>query len=184
MSLYYKTFYGPAVKGRLHETAKISLIFAVDWFCQAVRLIFVSIRPTDITLHKIGQRDRKIPCSKSVREPGKTRTDSLAKSVRCDKNPKRHYSCKRGFRGCWLLAEITYDVKDSAGHNESNDGEEDEVPDEHVHVDLSPQSHQTFLVRNCKLVASTLGNSWGVSKHLKVYLYAGDNGSNGSHFED
>ncbi len=42
-----------------------------DCFCQAVRLIFVSIWLTDITLHKIGQRDWKISVSKLVREPGK-----------------------------------------------------------------------------------------------------------------
>ncbi len=42
-----------------------------DWFCQAVCPIFVSIWLTDITLHKIRQRDRKIPISKSVGEPGK-----------------------------------------------------------------------------------------------------------------
>ncbi len=41
----------------LHETAKISPIFAV-------RQIFVSIRQMDITLHKIELRDRKIPISK------------------------------------------------------------------------------------------------------------------------
>jgi hypothetical protein len=42
-----------------------------DQFCQAVRLIFVSIQLTDITLHKIGRRDRKIPISISAGEPGK-----------------------------------------------------------------------------------------------------------------
>jgi hypothetical protein len=42
-----------------------------DRFCQAVCQIFVSIQLTDITLHKIRQRDRKILISKSVREPGK-----------------------------------------------------------------------------------------------------------------
>jgi hypothetical protein len=42
-----------------------------DQFCQAVRPIFVSIRLMDITLHKIRQRDRKIPISKLVGELGK-----------------------------------------------------------------------------------------------------------------
>jgi hypothetical protein len=50
--------------GHLHKTALISLIFAVQ-------LIFVTIRSMDITLHKIGQRDRIIAISKSVGEPGK-----------------------------------------------------------------------------------------------------------------
>ncbi len=40
-------------------------------FCQAVCPIFVSIWLTDITLHKIRRRDRKIPISKLVGEPGK-----------------------------------------------------------------------------------------------------------------
>jgi hypothetical protein len=42
-----------------------------DQFCQAIHPIFVSIRLIDITLHKIGQRDRKILFSKLVGEPGK-----------------------------------------------------------------------------------------------------------------
>ncbi len=42
-----------------------------DQFCQVIHPIFVSIQPTDITLHKIGRRDRKIPISKSVGETGK-----------------------------------------------------------------------------------------------------------------
>ncbi len=42
-----------------------------DQFCLAVCPIFVSIWPTDITLHKIRQRYRKFPISKLVREPGK-----------------------------------------------------------------------------------------------------------------
>jgi hypothetical protein len=42
-----------------------------DRFCQAVRTIFVSIRQMDITLHKIGWRDRKTPISKLDEEPGK-----------------------------------------------------------------------------------------------------------------
>ncbi len=42
-----------------------------DQFYQAICLIFVSIWLTNITLHKIGQRERKIPISKSVGEPGK-----------------------------------------------------------------------------------------------------------------
>ncbi len=40
-------------------------------FYQAICLIFVSIRLTNITLHKIGRRERKIPISKSVGEPCK-----------------------------------------------------------------------------------------------------------------
>ncbi len=44
-----------------------------DQFFQAVCLILVSIWLTDITLHKIGRRDRKIPISKLVAEPGKIR---------------------------------------------------------------------------------------------------------------
>jgi hypothetical protein len=52
----------------LHETAKISPIFAV-------RLFFVSIRPTDITLHKIRQRDRKIPISKIGRAAWQNQSD-------------------------------------------------------------------------------------------------------------
>ncbi len=63
------------------------------WFCQAVCPIFVGIRPMDITLHKIGRRDRKILMSKSVREPSKI-GHSLAKLVRCDKNQKHSCSCK------------------------------------------------------------------------------------------
>jgi hypothetical protein len=59
------------LKGHLHEQPKSVQFLPYDQFCQAIRPIFVSIGPTDITLHKIGQRDRKIPISKSVGEPGK-----------------------------------------------------------------------------------------------------------------
>ncbi len=53
---------------RLHETAKIGLIFSV-------RPIFVSIQPMDIILHKIGQRDSKIPISKIGQTAWQNRSD-------------------------------------------------------------------------------------------------------------
>ncbi len=50
---------------------KLGWFFLSDRFCQAVCPLFVSIQLTDITLHKIRRRDRKIPISKSVGESGK-----------------------------------------------------------------------------------------------------------------
>jgi hypothetical protein len=50
---------------------KLDQFLLSDRFCQAVHPIFVSIRRMDITLHKIGRRDRKIHISKLVGEPGK-----------------------------------------------------------------------------------------------------------------
>jgi RNA recognition motif-containing protein len=57
----------------------------------------------DITLHKIRWKYRKILISKSVREPGKIGTVSLAKSVGRDKNQKRHYSYGHKFF-CTIVA--------------------------------------------------------------------------------
>ncbi len=68
-----------------------------DQFCLAICTIIASIQPTDITLHKIRCRDRKIPISKLVRA-WQNCMDSLAKSVGCDKNRKCHCSCKLGLK--------------------------------------------------------------------------------------
>jgi len=56
-------YISPKVKGHLHKTANSVRFLLSDQFCQAVRPIFVSIWPKDITLHKIGQRDGDIPIS-------------------------------------------------------------------------------------------------------------------------
>jgi hypothetical protein len=74
-----------------------------DQFCQAVCAIFVSIRLTDITLNKIGWRDRKIPISKLVGEPGKIRqtawqNQSDVTKIGIDKNWKEHCTCKQGLK--------------------------------------------------------------------------------------
>jgi hypothetical protein len=55
----------------IHKTAKISLIFAVQLILPSHPSDFVSIGPTNITLHKIRRKDRKIPISKLVRKTGK-----------------------------------------------------------------------------------------------------------------
>jgi hypothetical protein len=58
------------LKGHLHETAKIGLIFAVQLILPGHLSDFCK-HLTDITLHKIEWRDRKIPISKLVGEPSK-----------------------------------------------------------------------------------------------------------------
>ncbi len=47
---------------------KLVKFLLFNWFCQSVCLIFLGIWLTDITLHKIRWRDRKIPISKLVKE--------------------------------------------------------------------------------------------------------------------
>ncbi len=66
----YRQFKG-GLKGRLHETAQISQIFAVRPNLPGCPSDFCKHRPIDITLHKIGWRDRKTPISKLVGEPGR-----------------------------------------------------------------------------------------------------------------
>ncbi len=55
------------------KQTKLVWFLLSDQFCQAIYPIFVSIQLTDNTLHKNGQRDRKILISKLVREPDKIR---------------------------------------------------------------------------------------------------------------
>jgi hypothetical protein len=95
------------LKGRLHETVKIGLIFVVPLILPG-RLSNFCKHPTD--RHHIAQNQTERYQNSYIKisqRAWQNWTDSLAKSVRRDKNWKRHCSCKWGFNSTAMTCKTT-----------------------------------------------------------------------------